>query len=941
MDFSPFSGRTTTWMQPQLPEQTLHSQDERSPQRNEAVGEVMLGASEDVSALSSSLANSVPSHQFYASVPTYFPTYNSYPLQSYGQQSAQWNLPLSTYSSLNGATTSQSTSQPQTSPSPVQQVQSPVLHHHSPPPQQSPPQQQYQSHHMSPTQSHHMSPTQTHMSIEQVPLFDFVDVLAADACPSPSLMLSSYSQSSHSSTGYSPTNYYYGNHQQTLSLNPSLLHVPSHSPPAQTSQTPQQQITLPSPIQTQPQQQELHLQQHHHSSSPPVASSLIPSKASLVNVLKGLLSARSLPSSPTQIIRTLVSIGPSEVDLADRLSVLSKIRDHAGNDFYQAWASNVEAMDIIREWLKAAVVARSRELDETVMPLLHVIDRLPLTIESLKSAKLGKVVRKLKEITPSSGERNAPSTCSLEPALQAVRFLCASACLLASRKRASARFPSSISCFELICYIMYLTRLLVCFISHITGVKDMASNLETRWRALVHDKSSGESVSKNAEGKIPEDSRVKKRKVEEPAASKLAPPPKRVAVVKPAPLVGKAVSVKRELKGAPAVKDAKSDSSFFSAPKPKPKLPSFKKAPIKKEGPDPNVAQPSAVDPFKDALAAMTRSRSSPTPVPIDAKSTPPPPSHSTIPGRKKKRVTFKSDDQLVQVKLIERAIYDDDATNGDAYAPNVRDLDRDEGAAMHKHIFEEQIDWTEPLPLAYPEGLDRPKGEESQEKITQEEREKSALTALYMSPGQIPESPAEPVHQIPEDEVDKEVKHMLSGNEVRELDLGGDLSSTVGNLISQLGGVIGAAVPSEPGPSNLPPATIPQIDLKSLGLDMNVLAQIAAQTSQQQPAPTPAQSGANGYSYPQPPPSAPPSFIGDQGWSSNTQYPEYGQNYEEEGGQRPKREWDGSADHGWRGRGRGSGGGGSGRGARGGYRGTKRKICNFYAQGRRANRKP
>lgn len=27
----------------------------------------------------------------------------------------------------------------------------------------------------------------------------------------------------------------------------------------------------------------------------------------------------------------------------------------------------------------------------------------------------------------------------------------------------------------------------------------------------------------------------------------------------------------------------------------------------------------------------------------------------------------------------------------------NVRDLDRDEGAALHAHLFEEQIEWTEP----------------------------------------------------------------------------------------------------------------------------------------------------------------------------------------------------------------------------------------------------
>ena len=67
-----------------------------------------------------------------------------------------------------------------------------------------------------------------------------------------------------------------------------------------------------------------------------------------------------------------MAMGSSEVDLSLRLQVLLKIRDYAGNDFYQAWASNLEAMDIIRDWLKSAVTSRTGEWDETVMPLLHV-----------------------------------------------------------------------------------------------------------------------------------------------------------------------------------------------------------------------------------------------------------------------------------------------------------------------------------------------------------------------------------------------------------------------------------------------------------------------------------------------------------------------------------------------------------------------------------------
>ena len=36
--------------------------------------------------------------------------------------------------------------------------------------------------------------------------------------------------------------------------------------------------------------------------------------------------------------------------------------------------------------------------------------------------------------------------------------------------------------------------------------------------------------------------------------------------------------------------------------------------------------------------------------------------------------------------------------TQGMHTSHNIRDLDRDEGAALHAHLFEEQIDWTEPL---------------------------------------------------------------------------------------------------------------------------------------------------------------------------------------------------------------------------------------------------
>ena len=49
MDYSPFPNGRPQWLQTQLQDQPLN-QDESSPQhRNEGTGEVMLGASEDVS----------------------------------------------------------------------------------------------------------------------------------------------------------------------------------------------------------------------------------------------------------------------------------------------------------------------------------------------------------------------------------------------------------------------------------------------------------------------------------------------------------------------------------------------------------------------------------------------------------------------------------------------------------------------------------------------------------------------------------------------------------------------------------------------------------------------------------------------------------------------------------------------------------------------------
>jgi protein phosphatase 1 regulatory subunit 10 len=138
---------------------------------------------------------------------------------------------------------------------------------------------------------------------------------------------------------------------------------------------------------------------------------------------------------------------------------------------------------------------------------------------------------------------------------------------------------------------------------------------------------------------------------------------------------------------AAAVKDAKSDSSFFSAPKPKPKLPSFKKAPPQpaaaaqpgvsaksgSSGDPGNIAQPSSIDPFQEALKSMKAAAmrkdspsSTATPPPVtggasSSAATPPLSAGLNKAGKKKKSVTWAAAGQLESVKLIERAVYDDD----------------------------------------------------------------------------------------------------------------------------------------------------------------------------------------------------------------------------------------------------------------------------------------
>lgn len=227
-----------------------------------------------------------------------------------------------------------------------------------------------------------------------------------------------------------------------------------------------------------------------------------------------------------------------------------------------------------------------------------------------------------------------------------------------------------------------------------------------------------------------------------------------------------------------------------------------------------------------------------------------------------------------------------------------------------------------------------RPRGEESQEKITQEQREQTALGALYMSSAHIPDCPSEPSNIIPEEDVDKDVVTMTSGPEADAVFWNSEMPaspiappssivpnlSSVADLIAQLTGN-----PQQGGGQSL---NGQGVDLNVGGVDANAaLATMQSLPPEQlqqllsQLAPTAfGQAAQTAYSADQ------------QGWpNQQNQYNDFAQGYDDadRGG------WFGGES-----RGRGSRGRGRGRGGRseeGGYRHNKKRPCNFFQAGRRA----
>ncbi|GJE84818.1 hypothetical protein PsYK624_008940 [Phanerochaete sordida] len=794
-----------------------------------------------------------PSNYYLAGTPGYGAV--SYATSSWP---ATPSLPLSSYSSLNGATTTSSQSPPSQQPS----AQSPP--HHPPPP---PPVM--------------INPSMT------------LNMNGSSSSPPPQYQTTYLSHTSHAQQRSPYTTYQHSPPPSTMSINPSFVHTtPSHF----------QQIHRQSSLQqTQPSPQATLSPYHLHSppiptaSSPPISTSSFYAQPQLVQPapppppqpsgptpeqlrerflagLKPLLQPNyfSGGGAVQKLTGHIDDYGILKVDVPTRLDILVKIRDNAPNHYFRAWAENNLAMLITKRWLTDSVAEGKTESAKTTMPLLHILDRLPMSIECLKDSGIGKEVKRVSKSSSNS------------------------------------------------------------------AIRDMASNIASKWRALLPPG----PLQTPASTKASEDAELKskKRKAEElPAAAKGQPAAKRgtvTTVASTSKTTTAATAAKKPSAKGTAVKDAKTDTSFFSAAKPKPKLPDFKKAAVtvKKEQLDPTVAPPSSYNHFEDLIKSIKPRKESP------AVATPPPPATVSGPAvpadpkslSKKKSVTWAPDGQLELVKIIERAVYDDDAADGMHGAHSVRELERGEGAALIAHLFEEQVDWSEPLIIEIPPEIEiSERGKDSIEKIVQDEREQNALGALYMADNQIPESAGEPAFLLPDDQVDIQAKPMLVGEDVEALFWSGApapaaMASSVAELVGQL--TAGSVPDVVMADAAAPPA-----------FDPNVLANIRPEQLQQLVQQAQALQGvAPPYppGPPGPPPPTGPRMNGEQEWNAPP-FQDYDRAYEDK--DRPWGREDGWADHGARGRGRGKGRGegfGRGGGGGGGFRGRKRP-CTFFQQGR------
>ena len=232
-------------------------------------------------------------------------------------------------------------------------------------------------------------------------------------------------------------------HNPTMAINPAFVH--SFSPSQQNAQSPPQTLApyalhAPSPPVETISPASFYQQSTPSTSATPPSNPTTSTPNKLTpqarqekfnSTIKPLLQPNQFTGAGavSDLADKIIALDIAEIEGPLRLEILTKIRDNAGNHYFRAWVENEDAMDITREWLKAAAKGDD-QLAETIMPLLHVrrsfvvlmmdvpecrnrqiIDRLPWSLESLRKAKLGKIILKLTKEASIPGKHLSISPC--------------------------------------------------------------------------------------------------------------------------------------------------------------------------------------------------------------------------------------------------------------------------------------------------------------------------------------------------------------------------------------------------------------------------------------------------------------------------------------------------------------------------------------------------
>ncbi|GAA5888332.1 hypothetical protein JCM5296_003290 [Sporobolomyces johnsonii] len=282
-------------------------------------------------------------------------------------------------------------------------------------------------------------------------------------------------------------------------------------------------------------------------------------------------------------------------------------------------------------------------------------------------------------------------------------------------------------------------------------------------------------------------------------------------------------------------------------------LPSFKKA--KGAAPAPAPAHTSAL---RAALAGLGKKDVGGATIPggLTNKSTKINASAPGAKGRKeKKSVRWREDDELVQIKYIERAVYEDEQNGAAASArigegedamENFRYMEQQEGMSHTMHLedeMEEEIDWYEPVEIVIPDTEDFAALREPPVSAEAEIQTQRESTLMAVDPTSTPpDSPGEPPEYAPS-EPDPEPKIMPLSDELQRDDqvlaeiahaqasavpLGGFAANDqIESLLGQLNasGVAAALQQMQPTPMAVPQPPQPPVGGTPAEIDENTLA--------------------------------------------------------------------------------------------------------------------